>query len=381
MICNAKLSNSSLVPAKLKEHFLKLHGHGKYKNTTLAEFKVKRARFDEKATLPVLSFVPINKPILTASYEVAYLIAKQGKPHTIGETLIKPAVLKMANIMLGKAAEVRFSQIPLSNDTISNRIEDMSKDILAQVVADLISSQAKFSLQLDETTDVSNLSQLTVFVRYVKDDMIKEEFLFCKPLTTTTKAADVKKLVDDFFKDNNISWDMVSAVYDCVSKIEDVSGFGDISVPVELKQAIATHLDELAKSLDGYFPTRESYSAWVRQPFTFSVETADVNDEYIDEIIEIQQSQVQQQLFRTTTLSTFWCRQMVTYPVIAMKALECFIPFVTTYICEQSFSRMLDIKTKKRNRLCCENDMRVALAKIEPRISELVSERQQQKSH
>lgn len=97
MICNAKLSNSSLAPAKLREHFLKLHG--KYENTTLAEFKVKRARFDEKATLPVLGFVPINKPILTASYEVAYLIAKQGKPHTIAETLIKPAVLKMANII------------------------------------------------------------------------------------------------------------------------------------------------------------------------------------------------------------------------------------------------------------------------------------------
>ena len=212
MICNAKLSNSSLAPAKLREHFLKLHGDGKYKNTTLAEFKVKRARFDENATLPVFGFVPIDKPVLTASYEVAYLIAKQGKPHTIGETLVKPAALKMANIMLGKAAENKLSQIPLSNDTISSRIDDMSNDILAQVVADLISSPAKFSLQLDETTNVSSLSQLAVFVRYVKDDMIKEDFLFCRPLTTTTKAADVKKLVDDFFRDNDLSWDMVSAV-------------------------------------------------------------------------------------------------------------------------------------------------------------------------
>ncbi|CAI5692330.1 protein ZBED8-like [Oreochromis niloticus] len=167
----------------------------------------------------------------------------------------------------------------------------------------------------------------------------------------------------------------------CVSKIEDVSGIGDIPVSTELKQTIATHLDELAKSLDRYFPTRESYPAWVRQPFTFAVETADVNDEYLDEIIEIQQSQVQQQLFRTTTLSTFWCRQMDKYPIIAKKALYVSIPFVTTYLCEQSFSTMLDIKTKKRNRLFCENDMRVALAKVKPFISELVSQRQQQKSH
>ncbi|XP_039459195.1 protein ZBED8-like [Oreochromis aureus] len=477
----------------------------------------------------------------------------------------------MANLILGTAAEGKLSQIPLSNDTVSDRIEDMRKDILAQVVADLISSPAKFSLQLDESADVANLSHLTVFVRYVKDDMIKEDFLFCKPLTTTTKAADVKKLVDDFFRDNNLSWDMVSAVCtdrapvmlgknsgfgvlvkadaphiivtrcilhrhalatktlppkmaevlktvvecvnyvrnsalrhrifselckemgsevevllyhsnvwwlsrgqvlnrvfamrvelalflqehqhchadcfknpefililaymadifaalnhlnqqmqgggvniieaeehlkafqkklmlwkrrtennnfanfplldNCVSKIEDVSGIGDIPVSTELKQTIATHLDELAKSLDRYFPTRESYPAWVRQPFTFAVETADVNDEYLDEIIEIQQSQVQQQLFRTTTLSTFWCRQTDKYPIIAKEALDSFIPFVTTYLCEQSFSTMLDIKTKKRNRLFCENDMRVALAKVKPFISKLVSQRQQQKSH
>ena len=65
-ICDAKLSN-----------FLKMHDDGKYKNTTLAEFKIKRARYDEKATLPVFGFVPIDKPILAASYEVAYLIAKQ----------------------------------------------------------------------------------------------------------------------------------------------------------------------------------------------------------------------------------------------------------------------------------------------------------------
>jgi len=113
---SAKLSNSSLAPPKLKEHFLKLHGYAKYKDTTFTEFKVKRVRFDNRATLSVLNFVPIDKPILTASYEGAYLIAKQGKPHTIDETLVKPAALKMANIMLGKAAEAKFSQIPFSNE-------------------------------------------------------------------------------------------------------------------------------------------------------------------------------------------------------------------------------------------------------------------------
>ena len=44
-----------------------------------------------------------------------------------------------------------------------------------------------------------------------------------------------------------------------ISEIENVSGNGNISVPSELKQAISLHLDELIKSLDEYFPERESY--------------------------------------------------------------------------------------------------------------------------
>ena len=155
----------------------------------------------------------------------------------------------------------------------------------------------------------------------------------------------------------------------------------DISVPSELKQAIFLHLDELTKSLDRYFSNRESYPAWIRQPFTFSVDKADVNDKYLDEIIKLQQSQVQQQLFRTTVLSTFWCQQIIDYLLFAEKALEILIPFITIYLCKKSFSTMVDIKTKKRNRLCCKNDMRVVLSKVKPRFSRIVSVMQQHKTH
>lgn len=70
----------------------------------------------------------------------------------------------MANITLGKAAEDKLTQTSPLNDTISSRTDDMSGNILVQVVTDLISSPAKFGLQLDEATDVSNLSQLVAFV-------------------------------------------------------------------------------------------------------------------------------------------------------------------------------------------------------------------------
>ena len=46
----------------------------------------------------------------------------------------------------------------------------------------------------------------------MKEDVIKKVFLFCQPVTTSTKAIDVKKLVDNFFRDNVLSWDMVCAI-------------------------------------------------------------------------------------------------------------------------------------------------------------------------
>ena len=143
----------------------------------------------------------------------------------------------------------------------------------------------------------------------------------------------------------NANFANFSLLDDCMSEIEDVPG--NISVPTELKQAIILRLDKPIKSLDGYFPNRESYPTWIRQPFTFSVDKADVIDKYLDEIIELQQSQVQQQLFRTTMLSTFLCHQIVAFPLLPKKALEILISFVTMYLCEKSFSTMVDINTKK----------------------------------
>ena len=85
-----------------------------------------------------------------------------------------------------------------------------------------------------------------------------------------------------------------------------------------------------------------------KTPFTFSVDKANVNNEYLGEIIELQLTQVQQQLFRTAKLSTFWCHQIVAYAPLPKKASGILIQFVTTYLSEQSFSKMVDITTKKK---------------------------------
>ena len=94
---------------------------------------------------------------LEASFYVALEIAKQKKPHTIGETLIKPCTIKMAQLMLGEASAKKLQQVPLSNDTVKRRIARMSSNIKEQVVEE-IKASPMFSFQLDESVDVASCS-------------------------------------------------------------------------------------------------------------------------------------------------------------------------------------------------------------------------------
>ena len=117
---------------------------------------------------------------------------KKKKKNIISEELIWPCTKDIVHhILRGKAAE-SLDCLSLSNNTVQRRIADMSADILTQVTNEIKTSPLSlFALQVDESTDVANLPQLLVYVRYFNNDNIKEEFLFCNPLETTTKSTDI----------------------------------------------------------------------------------------------------------------------------------------------------------------------------------------------
>ena len=81
----------------------------------------------------------------------------------------------------------------------------MSADIMEQVIQQIKSaSLGIFSIQLDESTDMANCSQLLVYVRYIYEGDFKDKFIFCKPLETTTTACDVFNKVDSFLQNHDI---------------------------------------------------------------------------------------------------------------------------------------------------------------------------------
>jgi hypothetical protein len=89
----------------------------------------------------------------------------------------------------------------------------MAYNILSQIVDEIKSCPSgMFSTQLNESTDVTHLAQLLIYVRYVYNDDIKTEILFFKTLETTTTTKDIFKVVSDFFEEHGIEWKNLRAV-------------------------------------------------------------------------------------------------------------------------------------------------------------------------
>ena len=80
-------------------------------------------------------------------------------------------------------------------------------------------------------------------------------------------------------------------------------------------------------------------------------------------------------------LSQFWIAMKDSYPKTSEIALHILIPFVWAYLCESGFSSLLQIKSKQRNRLDVEDDLRCALSQIAPGIRMLSDRKQGQALH
>ncbi|XP_042228630.1 zinc finger BED domain-containing protein 5-like [Homarus americanus] len=206
VLCFKVLGNDSMRPSKVKHHLMTIHPQYAQRDTDFFrrhERSLEKQKLDESG-----AFQQQTVSVVEASYEVSLEIAKQKKPHTIGETLIKPCALKMVKRVLGEESEREIQQISLSNDTVKRRSNEMSDDIKEKVIQEIkLSPTGMFAIQLDESTDASSCAQLLVFVRYVFLCDIKEEYLFRTQLETTTTAVDVLEKLSSFFTANRISWE------------------------------------------------------------------------------------------------------------------------------------------------------------------------------
>ena len=167
--------------------------HQKFVNKTLDVFKekehqVKRSRIDCPAAWGRVAYSH-NKAVRAFSF-VSWKIVREKAPHTAVENYIKPAAVEMARILCGDAVANKLAMVPLSNDTIKCRIQEISEGVLQQTIAS-VKRSGKFSLQLDETIDIGNDAQVMMFVRYLDTNDYMEQFLFCRPFAKNTRKANI----------------------------------------------------------------------------------------------------------------------------------------------------------------------------------------------
>ena len=138
-----------------------------------------------------------NEKLMKVSYLVALRVAQAKKPHTIVENLILPAAIDMCKAVLNGKCSTKLKEIPLSNNTVSRRIDAISNDIKAQLLERL--KQTYFAIQLDESTDIAGKAQLLVYVRYCWSGEMIENFMFCYEMQGRTTGLDVFNVLCDFF--------------------------------------------------------------------------------------------------------------------------------------------------------------------------------------
>ena len=113
---------------------------------------------------------------------------------------------------------------------------------------------------------------------------------------------------------------------------------GDQKTNEWLTALIDDHINNLEKKMEDYFPTSESSSAWIQQPFI-----AEMNDN--EQHLELQSSQAAKTKFSSSSLIKFWCNMLQEYLELTKITLEALILFPTTYLCEAAMSALVHIKT------------------------------------
>ena len=144
---------------------------------------------------------------------------------------------------------------------------------------------------------------------------------------------------------------------------------------------VSTHIDTLLKGMATYFDCPDSSSFdWLRNPFGCNIPEGFTFQEKA-QLLSVKNNSALRILFDCIELDEFWLSVKESNQVIGEKALALLLPFPTSYLCETGFSSVAVLKSKYRNRLSIEADLRVAISNISPRFETICAKHRANVSH
>ncbi|CAH1997673.1 unnamed protein product [Acanthoscelides obtectus] len=278
-----------------------------------------------------------NDDGLRASYNISLLTAKSGKPHTIGEKLILPAIEEVLKTVLHKPASDIIRRIPLSNNTVERRIDEMSSDIESFLCNYLQTTH--FYIQLDESTLPDNAALLLAYVRFIMNQEIYEELLFARTLITDTKCESMFHVLKDYFIEKAIPLSNIISVATDGAPAMTSCQEDDVSTYVQHLNALYSDFESRFDILTMVIPP------WIINPYGDIEETNVIIQEELTELSTNEELKVQ---FKNE-YQQFWLQNNipVTYPVLWNIARKFLISFPSSYLVERGFSAVTNLLTKK----------------------------------
>uniref|UniRef100_A0A9J7YY69 DUF4371 domain-containing protein n=1 Tax=Cyprinus carpio carpio TaxID=630221 RepID=A0A9J7YY69_CYPCA len=166
----------------------------------------------------------------------------------------------------------------------------------------------------------------------------------------------------------------------CLYMFPTLADFMQEAVPtvVPIQPLVAEHLRGLCQQFTHYFSNEKIQDEWIRNPFKFKPAESDaLSIQHEEALIDLTSNHELEQMITHSSIGHFWLSIQNEYPELTQRALRKILPFVSTYLCESGFSVLTFIKNKYRSRLQVEDDLRLFLTSLQPRISLLCAARKQ----
>ncbi|MBN3310246.1 ZBED5 protein, partial [Amia calva] len=313
-----------------------------------------------------------------------------------------------------------IEQIPLSGNTISCRITEMATNTKCQLI-ERIKDGRVFSLQLDESTDISNFSQLLVFVCYRSTQIVN--FIKTRPIKSRLFAPLCKEMGSEYeslLLHTKVRWlsrgkvlqrifslrdELRIFLFDCASSVAnyftDPKWLADLAYLSDSFDRLNTFnsslqgpnsnlltmsdkivgfvrkLERWQGQVDGgngdMFPTLDEVTLHLQALSTHFIKYFPeqhswnqydwVRNPFIESAGSLSSDQQDALLDLSsdrTTLSEFCLSVETEYTELPRLAIDVLLPFASTWLCKATFSVFTYIKNKYRSHLLTvEDDLRL----------------------